>query len=282
MAHLLEHCRVVSLQNSEGWTLQGHSKAGERTGFWLQPDKIVVDAGVQTARKPRAVLLTHKHIDHTGALPYILTSRTGMCPVLMPAGAYAPVAKLQHAVRALCGDKVTHTDEEVFALQGCDPRVVAVGDVVRLTKTLEVEVLRAYHDAESVGYGFSRVKRKLKTEYQGLPKSELGALAKRGVQITAEVRDPQLCFFCDSNTRNLSDHDEWKRYPVVVVECTGAGSDSPSPHHTNLTALAPIILSHSKNVQWILVHTSRAFDVAKHGEARLAEMGLPTDRVSFW
>ena len=73
MCHRLEDCPTLQLDNSERWTLQGHSKAGERTGFWLHPEKIVLDAGLGTQRKAKAVFLTHKHIDHTGALPYILT-----------------------------------------------------------------------------------------------------------------------------------------------------------------------------------------------------------------
>ena len=53
--HRLENCEIVQLDNPEKWTLQGHSKAGERTGFWLHPEKIVLDAGLSTYRQPKAV-----------------------------------------------------------------------------------------------------------------------------------------------------------------------------------------------------------------------------------
>lgn len=44
--YLLENCKEVTLPCPAKWSLQGHSKAGERTGFWLNPLKVVLDAGV--------------------------------------------------------------------------------------------------------------------------------------------------------------------------------------------------------------------------------------------
>ena len=163
--HRLENCEIVQLDNPEKWTLQGHSKAGERTGFWLHPEKIVLDAGLSTYRQPKAVYLTHKHIDHTGALPYILTARSGLRPVYMPEPVLRPLAALQKAIRWLSdGDEEPNTSSALQA-QGCDPHLVEPGTTFKATKTLHVEVLAAYHDTQTVGYGFSRVKRKLKREY---------------------------------------------------------------------------------------------------------------------
>ena len=114
-----------------------------------------------------------------------------------------------------------------------------------------------------------------------MPGKEIGALRKAGTQITEEVLVPQLCFFCDSNIRNLRDHDEWRKFPVIVCECTGAGSPTPSPHHTSLEDLVPVIQS-APNKQWILIHTSMAFDEKKNGEARLQQVGLRDINVHFF
>ena len=54
------------------WTLSGHSRALERTGFFLEEPKIFLDAGVPWKGtdngNSNAVLVTHTHVDHINAL----------------------------------------------------------------------------------------------------------------------------------------------------------------------------------------------------------------------
>lgn len=61
------------------WTLSGHSRALERSGFVLEEPKIYLDAGVglrnATNGSCHAILITHTHIDHINALP--LLARVG-------------------------------------------------------------------------------------------------------------------------------------------------------------------------------------------------------------
>lgn len=282
MAQYLEDCPTLQLENPERWTLQGYSKAGEQTGFWLHPEKIVLDAGLGTQRQPKAVYITHKHIDHTGSLPYILSGRSGLRPVYMVKEVLGPMVAFQNAIRWFCEDDSGEPDRDTaLAKQGCDPHIVEPGMTFGASKTLYVEVLAAYHETPSVGYGFGRIKQKLKQEYANLSGPEIGKLRKAGIEITKQVVVPQLCFFCDSNTRNFLDHNEWRKYPVIVCECTGAGRPTPSKYHSNLTDLLPIIKS-QPNAQWVLIHTSQSFDVEKEGEARLKEVGLGDLNVSFW
>lgn len=98
---------------------------------------------------------------------------------------------------------------------------------------LQVEVLTCYHPAESVAYGFSTVVMKLKLEYQGLSGKEIGELKRRSmtpalssvslpleVEVSEPKKEPQLIFFGDTNIDSFEKHEEWKKYPVIVVECT--------------------------------------------------------------
>jgi len=57
------------------WTLSGHSRALERTGFCILEPRIFLDAGVgwrNPTSTPLAILVTHGHIDHVNALPLLL------------------------------------------------------------------------------------------------------------------------------------------------------------------------------------------------------------------
>jgi len=57
------------------WTLSGHSRALERTGFCIEEARIFLDAGVgwrNPTSTPLAILVTHGHIDHVNALPLLL------------------------------------------------------------------------------------------------------------------------------------------------------------------------------------------------------------------
>lgn len=57
------------------WTLSGHSRALERTGFVLEEPRIFLDAGVgwrNPTSTPEAILVTHGHIDHVNSLPLLL------------------------------------------------------------------------------------------------------------------------------------------------------------------------------------------------------------------
>ena len=60
------------------WTLEGHSRAMERTGFLMTCDggRVMLDGGVvfgsPEAQAPQALCITHGHIDHANALPMLL------------------------------------------------------------------------------------------------------------------------------------------------------------------------------------------------------------------
>lgn len=270
----IEQCRTYQLDNPEGWTIQGHSKAGERTGFFLKTGgkrKIYLDAGMSTYRQVDVVCMTHMHTDHSAHLPSLITTRSKPRPVLMPESAVPRVCMLERAIIGLSRakeDPLKLTEEEVWKRQNVRPIPVNAGDTIILPelKDMVIEILPAYHDAQSVGYGFSTVKRKLLPEYQELTKTkegrqQIGQLRKSGTQVTEECTVPQLAFFCDSTHHNLTTEDSWKKYPVVICECTGfpvihSPETMTQRAHSHLDHILPVMLKEKTIKQWILIHTS--------------------------
>jgi hypothetical protein len=64
------------IPGGNNWVLTGHSRALERTGFWIPQLRIMLDVGVDlptdSGACPAATLITHGHIDHMNALPMLL------------------------------------------------------------------------------------------------------------------------------------------------------------------------------------------------------------------
>ena len=143
------------------------------------PGKSCSTRGSAPTGNPEPVYLTHKHTDHTSSLPHILSCRSGLRPVYMPEPVLRPLAALQKAIRWLCDGDEEPDISSAMQAQGCDPHIVDPGTTFNATKNLHVEVLAAYHDTQSVGYGFSRVKHKLKGEYAGLSGKKLEHFERR-------------------------------------------------------------------------------------------------------
>ena len=68
------------------YTITGHSRAGERTGFCLPTQGIFFDAGIHCWNIPKLIFITHTHTDHSFALPMITADLD------LKVDAYAPIA----------------------------------------------------------------------------------------------------------------------------------------------------------------------------------------------
>lgn len=275
----LEDCPKIQI-GSKGMYLQGFSKAGDRTGFMLYPHKILLDGGVRIEQAPEYILNTHCHVDHTGELPYIcnkhkLFNRSSY-EIYTPMSTVPVIMLLIRAIGCVSDpNKMNLTNEQILIDQRINLNPVNAGDTFMI-KNYEVEVLEAHHDVQSVGYGISSFSLKLKEEYVGLSGKELGIKKKSGTEIQNNVKVPEIAFFCDSTISNLKDHTEWKKYPIIVCECTGLDGENVIDNwHTGITELLPIMLE-NKEKEWIIIHTSRRLKTAMivEHENKLKEMGI--------
>ena len=46
------------------FTLKGHSRGGERSGFQIPAISLMFDAGLRTHQTPNHIFITHTHCDH--------------------------------------------------------------------------------------------------------------------------------------------------------------------------------------------------------------------------
>ena len=166
----------------------------------------------------------------------------------MPTGAELPIQKMMEAVLALSRGKASSVQEmskeDLWRRQGYHPFPVQPHDLVTVPglKDLRVEVLPAYHRCMSVGYGLSSVKRKLRQKFHQAKKEDIIAARKSGEEVTEEVVVPEMVFFCDSTIENLTKHNEWKKFPVVIVECTGFPLRHTVQSHVGHTHLSQVRL----------------------------------------
>jgi len=224
-----------------GWTITGHSRALERTGFWIPELCVVLDAGVDlpthSGAQPAAILITHGHIDHMNALPMLLRHGDGdpKLHIMTPASILYRIrqfAQLSYAVKVDDGDDLPPAycpppeaergfgTNEIFEDEFNKWHAVIADSVTALSvgkkgKTpLSVRALQLFHGrCTSVGYLLSipaGVKKKLRTDLLGSTKQETAVNVKnakaRGEEVNETVHVPEqpiLSFVLDTTIEAL-------------------------------------------------------------------------------
>ena len=191
--HCVEDCASCPLPGT-AWSLQGHSRAGERTGFWIPELRVFLDAGVNTTKRPLCVLVTHSHADHSFNVPCIAVF--GYKPELRPL-LYVPAsmeAPLRHACRAAVS--LNYCSDPPVDYEVVNVKPVAHGDCFDLVgdegrpMNVRVRVFDCKHGVPCVGYALSTTTRKLKPELQGLSGKAIAELRRTGVTV---VRATEAC-----------------------------------------------------------------------------------------
>ncbi len=279
--------------NQKNWYLKGWSRAGLKTGFMLYPFKILFDCGIYTGLKPDHIFLTHQHVDHTQAIAQICTRhKPVVSTIFLPEPSVKFITKYERIITELSDPSTeTLTNSEILTHQNIKLVPTNPSDVFNLTvlgQELYVEVLKAYHDVQSHGYGFSSWKKQIKPEFENLTRDisdeekkllsndEIKKIKQDKINKIKELKNnkidmytrslvPEFAFFCDSTIHNLSIETEWKKYPVIVCECTGLDvskldlNRDYDLNHTSLLTLKPIMME-NPNKKWLLIHVSLGCD----------------------
>ena len=131
----LEDCPRFDLRDApETWWVQGHSHAGERSGYYIHGLNVVVDCGLSTWRTPNAFFVTHRHTDHTYDLCSMVSCRVnprkgqeglGGRPVAMPPECVPMIAHFCKSIAFLSDGHLPHSDAAALKRQGIVPIAVA-------------------------------------------------------------------------------------------------------------------------------------------------------------
>lgn len=215
------------------WTITGHSRALERTGFWIPQLRFLFDAGVDLptgcGARPLAIFVTHGHIDHCNALPMLLRHHEDCDP---PTQIFAPATTVHRlrqfvqvswAVKVDIGEdlpdfyepppdgdrnpvpgSVLEGDLPFRIWRPCDSEtetVIHAGK--KATMPVAVQSLKLFHGrCTSVGYLISSPPQKIKKvrpDLVGSNKKETGknvkAARERGEEVNVEVEEPEKPHF---------------------------------------------------------------------------------------
>lgn len=312
--YTIEESETIFNLNSKGWYLKGWSRAGLKTGFMFYPHKILFDCGIYTSQKPDIIFLTHQHTDHVQAIAHICSRhKPVISSIYLPEPSVKFITKYERAISELSNPNAEKlSDEEILSYQNIKLIPVNPTDIINLTglggsQELQVEVLKAYHDVQSNGYGFSSWSKKTKPEYEHLTRdlnedeklsltpeeikkikkikqtkiNQIKELKTKQIDMYEKIINHEFAFFCDSTIHNLSIESEWKKYPVIVCECTGLDItklDSERDYdqnHTSLLTLKPIMLD-NKDKKWFIIHVSMGCsgEKIKQIEEELKKEGL--------
>lgn len=156
-------------------------------------------------------------------------------------------------------DNCKKKNKNVWGIHSTYPIGVETGKTYNIQDYIiyKLKYYTGTHSVQSIGYGFSIINNKLKDEYKYKLKNEIIELKKNNVDITEQQIIPQLAFYGDTSIKAFTDHDKWKKYPIIITECT-IFTDKPSDiqyEHTHWNQIKEIIKNNQSNY-FVLIHTS--------------------------
>jgi ribonuclease BN (tRNA processing enzyme) len=126
-----------------------------------------------------------------------------------------------------------------------------------------VNLIKCSHGIESVGFGFTLVKNKLKQEYIGMNNKEIINLKTNGIELTEEINEKVFLFLGDTDKKVLLNQEIYM-YKTIIIECTYIYDTeeeiklAKNNKHMHWINIKDIIQTHN-DIQFILIHFSMKY-----------------------
>jgi len=211
---MLENLPVRTLQH-KGLTIEGYSRAAVQS-YWRVPEwKLGFDLGGSPwdFMGTPTICVTHAHLDHLAALPVYVARRRMM--KMEPPTIYLPAEIVEHVDRMLKAWQRLDRGRMVCQLIG-----VEHGQEIELSREQVMTVFSTTHTVPSVGYVIWQRKRKLKPEYRDLAGNQIRDLRMSGVEVTAEIRTPVLCYTGDTSPAGIDAYAPVFESQILITELT--------------------------------------------------------------
>lgn len=198
-----------------GLTIEGWSRAAVQT-YWRIPElKIGFDMGGSpwSFMGTQTFLITHAHLDHLAALPAFVARRKMM--KMDPPIIYVPDEIVEFVERMLRSWQRLDRGRMQCELIGVKP-----GDEFELSREHVLTGFETKHTVPSRGYIIWERRRKLKPEYVGLSGDQIRDLRYTGIDVSAEVRTPLVCYCGDTAPEGLDADPAVYQSKILITEMT--------------------------------------------------------------
>jgi ribonuclease Z len=257
----------IQLKNYKGLSLSGYSRAAHRTGIEVVGLNILLDAGLDVQKCYSNIFITHQHLDHIIFLPQY-TMNNDTCQTINIVSTQNILKNVQrYVISAL---RTSHNildeilDEQILRNAYIKGIPLSHGSFYTFLNGKEkwiVESVKCFHGIDSIGFGFSVEKIKLKEEFISMNSKDIKKNKDNGIQITYNKIEKIFLFLGDTN-KQIFQNPYIYTYPSIITECTYIYSDDISlakkNNHIHWDEIKDIIRK-NESIQFILIHFSMKY-----------------------
>lgn len=257
----------IQFAKYKGLSVQGYSRAAHRTGLKVHGLPILLDAGLDVQECFSHIFITHAHLDHVIFLPqYTMNNENEKTINVISTAKILDSVKeyVSSALRMSQCIASNVTSNEIMAKAFVQMKPISsqtLYEFIHGNDKWLVKSVRCFHGIDSIGFGFSVEKTKLKEEYKDLKGNDIKKLKNDGVEITYKKIEQVFLFLGDTNKRVLEDRTIYE-YPTIIMECTYIYHDEISlakkNHHIHWEEIKDIVKENS-SIQFILIHFSMKY-----------------------